>query len=65
MKRRRFKQMTSLEERLLQEAQRAQAEAKVLPPGQERELLLKKARDARVAAHINEWLTSPGLQPPK
>nr|WP_247513830.1 hypothetical protein [Bradyrhizobium sp. 157] len=65
MKRRRFKQMASLEEPLLQEAQRAQAQAKILPPGQERELLLKKARDVHLAAHINEWLTSPGLHPPK
>jgi hypothetical protein len=26
---------------------------------------LKARDDAHVAAHINEWLTSPGLQPPK
>jgi hypothetical protein len=26
---------------------------------------LRKARQAETAAHINDWLTSPGLQPPK
>jgi hypothetical protein len=26
---------------------------------------LRRARQAETASHINEWLTSPGLQPPK
>lgn len=34
-------------------------------PGPVRENLLKKARQIDVATHINEWLTSPGLQPPR
>jgi hypothetical protein len=29
-----------------------------------RELLLRRARQAETAAHINEWLKSPGLRPP-
>ena len=28
-----------------------------------RELLLRRARQAETASHINEWLTSPGLAP--
>jgi len=28
----------------------------------QRELYLRRARQAEAASHINEWLTSPGLQ---
>ncbi|WP_108514228.1 hypothetical protein [Bradyrhizobium algeriense] len=59
---------TSIEESLLREAEQVRRQAERLPPGEDRDLLLedrdfllKKARDA---AHIDEWLTSPGLQPP-
>lgn len=61
----RFKQTVSIEERLAQEAARAKAEAETLPNGAARELLLLKARQAETAAHINEWLSSPGLRPPR
>jgi hypothetical protein len=47
--RRRFKQIDSLEERLAQEAERLRAEAKKLPPGFQRETLLRKARQAEIA----------------
>lgn len=62
--RRRFKQTLSLEERLAQAAARMREEAKELPPGPEREALLKKARQTDTGAHVSEWLSSPGLQPP-
>lgn len=65
MKRRRFKQTLSLDERLLQQAEKMKREAETLPPGSEREGLLKQAQHADTAARINGWLTSPGLQPPK
>jgi hypothetical protein len=63
-RRRRFKQIISLEERLAQEAQELRQRAKRLPPCVERETLLKKARQADSAAHMSEWLQSPGLKPP-
>ncbi|WP_275194157.1 hypothetical protein [Bradyrhizobium sp. CSA207] len=63
--RRRFKQSSPLEERLAEEAERLREEARNLPPGSLRETLLRKARQDEVTAHIAEWLTSPGLQPPK
>ena len=63
--RRRFTQTVSLEERLAQEADRLREEAKKLPHGPEREILLRKARQAETGSHMSEWLTSPGLQPPK
>ena len=31
-------------------------------PGPEREAMLRKARLVETASHIDEWLTSPGLQ---
>jgi len=41
------------------------AEADKLPPGETRDLLLRKARQADTATHVDDWLNSPGLQPPK
>jgi hypothetical protein len=60
----RFKQILSFEERLAEEAKRLRDQAEALPPGIEREELIRKARQAETASHMNEWLTSPGLQPP-
>jgi hypothetical protein len=64
MLRRRFKQTQSLEERLSEEAKRLRGEAKSLPPGAEREALLRKARQAETGSNISEWLSSPGLKSP-
>ena len=64
-KRNRRKNVTSTTERLLAAAAEARKQASLLPPGIERQNLLRKAREAEAAVHMNEWLTSPGLQPPK
>lgn len=63
--RRRIKQTTSLEERLEEHARQVIERANLLPAGKERDALLKKARIEEVAAHLSEWLNSPGLEPPK
>lgn len=65
VRRRRFKQTTSLKERLLAEANGLRKEAELLPYGPVREATLKRARQIEAAAHLDEWLNSPGLQPPK
>jgi hypothetical protein len=65
MLRRRFKQTQSLEERLVGEATRWREQAKSLPPGADRETLIRKARQAETASRMSEWLASPGLQAPK
>jgi hypothetical protein len=65
MQRRRIKHTASFEERLAQEALRLREEAKSLPPGLERDQLIRRARQAETASRMNQWLTSPGLQPPK
>jgi hypothetical protein len=65
MQRRRFKQTVPLEERLRIQATTDRERAESLPPGREREELLVRARRADTASHLTEWLSSPGLQPPK
>ena len=64
MKRLRFEQDKALGERLIKEARLAREKAEQSPPGAEPEGLLHKAREADVNAHIDEWLTSPGLKTP-
>ena len=63
--RRRFKQFLSLKDRLALWSEQVRAEAAKLQPGPEKEALLKKARQADTAAHLEDWANSPGLQQPK
>ena len=61
---RRFTQTEPLEKRLADEI--SSAEGSTRTPGIERERLICKARQAETARHMQEWLTSRGLeQPPK
>jgi hypothetical protein len=65
MKRRRIDKLT-FEQRLAAEAMRFREAAENEQPGtMARELLLRRARQAETASHMKDWLTSPGLQPPK
>ncbi|HKU07032.1 MAG TPA: hypothetical protein VJR30_13265 [Bradyrhizobium sp.] len=64
MQGRHLEQEILTKQHLAQEAARAKAKADTLPPGLERDLLLKKARQAETAAHLKEWADSPGLRPP-
>jgi hypothetical protein len=63
-KRRRFKQTQSLNDRLIAFARDAAKRASELPPGPAHDDLLRKARQAETASHIEQWVNSPGLQPP-
>jgi len=63
--RRRFKHTTSLKDRLASFAQGVRDRAEKLRPGIERDQLLKKARLADTAAHLDEWANSAGLRPPR
>lgn len=65
LQRRRIKQSETLEARLAKEAKRLREEAELLPPGEVRDVTLKKARLTERAQEMNAWLTSPGLQSPK
>ena len=65
IRRRRFKQTKSLHERLVEEAQNLRDKAKLLPYGPVRDATLTKAEQIEAAAHMDDWLKSPGLRPPK
>ena len=53
-----------LKDRLDAWAQEIRVQAEQLPPGPEREALLKKAHQADIASHIDNRAFSPRLQPP-
>jgi hypothetical protein len=55
----------TFEDRIAAEKARLEAQVAKLKPGPQKDGLLKKISQLDTAAHINEWLTSPGLQPPK
>lgn len=63
-RRNRVKHTKTFEERLADEAARFKEAASKLPPCTQRDLYLRRARQAETASDINKWLTSPGLQPP-
>ena len=52
-------------QRWRQEAEAAWQEAEQLPFGKRREALVREARRLRTASQIDQWLSSPGLQPPR
>jgi hypothetical protein len=54
-----------LKDRLASFAKETRDKANLLPLGSERDEMLAKARQAGTASHIDDWVNSPGLQPPK
>ena len=62
--RRRINHKKTFQQRLAEEAHRFTEAAEKLPPSA-LGLLLRRARQAETASHIDRWLTSPGLRPPK
>jgi hypothetical protein len=66
MQRRRFKQSESLKDRLASFAKKVRDKASLMPSGEERTDLLRRASQADTAAsHLEDWINSSGLQPPK
>lgn len=63
-RRRRFKQTTTLAQRLTQEASRLREQARRLSPGPEQAQLWRKVRQAETALRIDAWLTLPHDVPP-
>jgi hypothetical protein len=55
---------TSTEQKWHEQSEQAKGEAAKLPPGKEREALLRRARQLETACHINDWIGSTGLRPP-
>jgi hypothetical protein len=54
----------TLEQKWYRLSEAAKKEAEKLPHGKEREALLRKARQLKTASQIDQWISSPALQPP-
>jgi hypothetical protein len=54
----------TLLERLSEEKKRLEMQLGQVGPGMVRDKLIGKLRQLDTAAHINEWLASPGLRAP-
>lgn len=66
METRRMEKKLTFEQRLAEEAIRFREAAERERPGSTaRELLLRRARQAETASHINDWLNSTGLASPR
>jgi hypothetical protein len=64
-KRKRTKQEFALKIRLERAANASREAARIACSPAERDALLKRARRFEITAHLDEWLSSPGLFPPK
>ena len=53
-----------LQDRLALHALRLKEEAQALRPGPERDAMIRRARQAETASHLQDWLLSPGLRAP-
>ena len=61
----RVRQTLSFKDRLFLWAEKTREDANKLRPGPQRDAMLEKARQADTAAHLDDWVNSPGLLPPK
>jgi hypothetical protein len=55
----------SFNARIAEEKKRLEAEAARIKAGAAHNEVMKKLRQLDVAAHLNEWVSSPGLQSPR
>ena len=60
-----LKPIKDLEESLAREAVELRARAEHVPQGEERDDLLRRARQCETAARASAWANSPELQPPR
>ena len=63
--RRRLTQSIPLKDRLSAFVRAMRERAELVPPGPERDELLKKAQKAEAAVEMDGWTNSSGLQSPK
>ena len=64
MQRRRRSAPHTFEENIAAEKAKLEAQIAELKPGAQMDALRKKIRQLETASHMNEWLSSPGLQSP-
>jgi hypothetical protein len=54
----------TFEDRIAAEKAKLEAQVAKLKPGPQMDALREKIRQLETASHMNEWLSSPGLQSP-
>jgi hypothetical protein len=54
-----------VKDRLIKFTKELRERAARLPPGPEQNDLIRRARQAETMSHLDEWVNSPGLKPPK
>ena len=54
----------TFEDRIAAEKAKLEAQVAKLKPGPQMDALRDKIRQLETASHMNEWLSSPGLQTP-
>jgi hypothetical protein len=59
------KQTEPLQDRIASFARKIREKASELPPGEEKDDLLRRAQLADTASDLSLWANSPGLQPRK
>mgnify|MGYP001285211852 CR=1 FL=1 len=64
-KRRHFNQTTSFKDRLATFARLMRERAELMPPGDEKDAMLRKANEAETASEIDQWFRSSELKPPE
>lgn len=64
MTKRIFSEHKDASEIIIDRATLLRAEALRMPPGVERDRLMKQARQIEAEAQAERWANSPGLQPP-
>jgi hypothetical protein len=65
MQQRSRSKLNSFEDRIAAEKARVEEQLAEVSHGPQRDALVKKIRQLDTASHLNEWLCSPGLQPPE
>jgi hypothetical protein len=65
LRRRRSRQSETLQSRLMNFAKEAREKESSLPPGPAQDDMPRKARQADTASHVDDWVNSLELQPPK
>jgi hypothetical protein len=55
----------TFEENIAAEKAKLEVQVAKLKPGPEKDALVRKIRQLDTAAHVSEWLSSPGLRPPE
>ena len=55
----------SFQDKIAEEKKRLEEQAALLPNGPTKDEVLRKIKQLETASQVDEWISSPGLRPPK